>query len=118
MHMTGPDLFLEEIRALGYEPETREVDGQRFAVMDYVIPVGTRIEEEILLGLDTPPDWPETPPHGPHVSPPFDHPEGANHTSVLGGDWRHWSRPPADWAATQKSARAYFRHLQTLFAQL
>jgi hypothetical protein len=116
--MTGPAVLIQELRALGYQPEEREVSGQRFAVFEFIIPVGARMAEQILLGLDTPPDWPETPPHGPHVSPPFDHPNGANHPSPLGGDFRHWSRPPADWSRTQKSARAYMRHLQTLFAQL
>jgi hypothetical protein len=116
--MTGAELFLQDLRDLGYDPEARAVDGQGFAVFAYRIPVGTRIDEEVMLGLDTPPDWPETPPHGPHVSPPFDHPLGANNPSPLGAGWRHWSRPPPNWATTQKSVRAYMRHLQTLFSQL
>jgi hypothetical protein len=116
--MTGPDDFFAGLRELGLEPERREAGGLLFAVFPYTVPVGSRLGEEIQLGLDAPQDWPETPPHGPHVSPPFDHPQGANHPSVLGDEWRHWSRPPANWGATTKSVQLYMRHLGTLFSQI
>lgn len=105
--------FLAALTAEGYT--VTEQSG--FAVFSYTIEVGSRAGEQVKIGLEIPGDWPLSSPHGPHLSPRLGHPAGAVHASLLGSDWEHWSRPAPNWA-TDRSMRAYLRHLRTLFAQL
>lgn len=105
--------FLAALAARGYAVARHN----EFAVFTYVVEVGSRAGQEFRVGLQIPPDWPLSPPPGPHVSPRIGHPDGAVSGSPLGTDWEYWSRPAQNWAA-DRSMRAYLRHLRTLFSQL
>lgn len=93
----------------------------------FVVPVGPRCGEEIQIGFQVPPDFPMSPPSGPHVSPRIlpihpdqsvGHPIGGVHESPIGPDWEYWSRPFPDWPNTDRNARAYMAHVRHLFATL
>ena len=105
--------FLGALADRGYETAQQD----NFVIFGYMIEVGSRAGEQVKIGLQIPADWPLTPPPGPHVSPRLGHPQGAVSQSPLGADWEYWSRPAQNWPA-DRTARAYLRHLRTLFAQL
>lgn len=86
-------------------------------VFGYDVPLGSHRSERLQLGLADPPDWPLTPPPGPHVSPPLHHPDGAVHGSPLGPDWVYWSRPFPGWHQSPRTAAAYMAHVRRLFSQ-
>ncbi|MEV6480619.1 hypothetical protein [Streptomyces sp. NPDC051576] len=112
----GPAGMLAGLAAAGYTVHQRD----QFAVFDYTIEVGPRAGETVRIGLAMVPDWPLSPPPGPHVSPRLGHPKGAVHPSPLereGEAWEYWSRPAVNWAA-DRTVRGYLRHLRTLFSQL
>jgi hypothetical protein len=110
-HATGPDAFIQDLRDLGLDVAVRG----GIAVFPYTISLGSRIGEQIQLGLQIPGDWPLSPPPGPHVSPPIQHPDGQVHPSPLGDDWRYWSRPAHHWAQTNRTAEDYMAHIRALF---
>jgi hypothetical protein len=105
--------FLAALAAHGYS--VTEQAG--FGIFPYTVEVGRRAGEQVKVGLLIPGDWPLSPPPGPHVSPRLGHPAGAVHPSPLGAEWEYWSRPAPSWPS-DRSMRAYLRHLRTLFAQL
>ncbi len=105
--------FIAALTAHGYTVAV--LDG--FAIFPYTVEVGRRAGEQVTIGLLIPGDWPLSPPPGPHVSPRLGHPGGAVHASPLGSEWEYWSRPASTWAS-ERSMRAYLRHLRTLFSQL
>jgi len=105
--------FLAALTAHGY----MVTQCNEFAIFTYTVEVGSRVGQQIRVGLQVPGDWPLSPPPGPHVSPRIGHPHGAVSGSPLGGDWEYWSRPAQNWAA-DRSVRAYLRHLRTLFSQI
>ncbi len=105
--------FLAALTAHGYTVAVR--DG--YAIFSYTVEVGLRAGEQVKIGLLIPGDWPLSPPPGPHVSPRLSHPGVAVHASPLGSGWEYWSRPASHWAS-DRSMRAYLRHLRTLFSQL
>ncbi|MFG3292327.1 hypothetical protein ACGF3G_26410 [Streptomyces sp. NPDC048179] len=109
----GPAALRAGLQAIGY---TTQQQGD-FTVFDYTIETGPGAGRTVKIGLQAAPDFPTTPPGGPHVSPKVGHPHGAVHPSGLGTEWEYWSRPAANWAA-DRSVRGYLRHLRTLFAQL
>ncbi len=100
------------------------VDGDKVR-MPYEVPVGPRLGELITLGFVLPPDYPASPPSGPHVSPPMfalasggSHPTGGIHASPFGGEFQYWSRPFPNWARTTRTARDYMAFIRQLFATL
>ncbi|MEU1813075.1 hypothetical protein [Micromonospora aurantiaca (nom. illeg.)] len=105
--------FLAALAATGHDDVTQQGE---LAVFTYRVEVGRHAGDEIKLALAIPPDWPVSPPPGPHVSPRLGHPDGAVHASPLGAEWEYWSRPAQNWV-TDRSMRAYLRHLRTLFAR-
>jgi hypothetical protein len=118
--------FFQELRALGYEvTETPNAPGG--GIIDYEIPVGPRIGEQVKLAFFPPGDWPLTPPSGPYIAPlllPLNtsaepgHPTGGVHPAPqLGDEWQYWSRPIPGWNGTGNVA-CYFAHIRHLFATL
>lgn len=111
MTIWGAERFAAELAKLGFEPT---VAGDLVSV-SWTVPLGSHEGETGRIGWQVPTDWPETSPHGPNVSPGFDHPDGGNHDSPFGAGWRHWSRPFNGWAASDRRMRTYMRFMRALF---
>jgi len=122
--------FAAQLRECGYTPELRP---NNLFLFDFEVELGKHIGETVKLGLQIPDDWPASPPSGPFVSPRLlpisgstgrGRPWDAVHT-VDGrgledptGVWQYWSRPFTAWPKTDRSVRAYLRHLRTLFGEI
>lgn len=118
----GVTEILKDLRDLGLEPTDR---GDGKVSFPYVVPVGKFQGEKIELGIKFNPDFPLSPPGGPHVKPmllPLNnaqgipHPSGAIHKSEFGDEWEYWSRPFPDWPNSGRTVRAYMAHVRGLFA--
>lgn len=124
------DSFMEQLCALGYEPEL--LSGE-FVVFGYEVELGKHIGESVLIALQVPGDFPMSPPSGPFVSPrllpinpgqglgrPFDavHTVAERGFADPQGIWEYWSRPYTAWPNTDRSVKAYLRHLRTLFGEI
>ena len=114
--------FVAELRQLGYEAE--ELEGNRVA-FSYLVPGGRFVGQTIRLGFDVPPDFPMTPPSGPHVSPRLfpiqaggTHPTGGVHESPFGAGWEYWSRPIQHWPQTKRTVRDLMAHVHHLFDKI
>ncbi len=116
----GVSDFIGQLRSLGYEPQ--DIGSNRVA-MPLEIPVGRFAGTQISLGIEVPPDFPMSPPGGPHVKPhllPINqtsgaHPACAVHPSPFGSEWQYWSRPFQNWSTTDRTARTYMAHINHLF---
>jgi hypothetical protein len=119
---TGVSAFMEGLRKLGLNPT--QVPGQpEQVIIDYVVPAGSKAGREVKHGFVVPPDFPATPPSGPHVSPAIhpvqaggSHPTGGVHASPFGAAWQYWSRPFPLWPQSARTAAAYMGHVYTLWA--
>jgi hypothetical protein len=125
------DDFASQLRNLGFEPDLLP---NEFVVFDYEVELGKHAGERVKIGLQVPPDWPMSPPSGPFVSPrllpisggvtgrgrPWDaiHTVDGRGLDDPDGVWEYWSRPYMTWPRTDRSVRAYLRHLRTLFAEI
>jgi hypothetical protein len=120
MSSQGRQLFAEELHGLGFDPELVE-DSETMISFDYVIPNGPRCGEQVRLGLEVPPNFPVEPPHGPHYRPTILRGRdiaGVHENLAFGPDWDHWSRPHPRWNLTDRSVKAYMRHLRSLNEEL
>jgi hypothetical protein len=127
--MTGVEDFIRQLRELGYAPVTPEPG---FVAFGYEIEVGSLAGEMIELGLKPTDNLTIAPPGGilvrPHLLPlnpdgSRGHPYGAVHLAATGGvtdpSWQYWSRPHPNWAATDRTVKAYMQgHVRNLFARL
>ncbi len=126
---TGIELFISELRDLGYSPVPLPGKSDH-VVIDYEVQTGCFAGKKVRQGFIIPADFPMTPPSGPHVSPHIHpikseggHPTGAVHRSHsqpfeagAGGEWQYWSRPFSDWAQSKKkSAAVYMSHVWRLW---
>jgi hypothetical protein len=117
--------LIRELTELGYSPHER---GDGFIEFDYEVELGPLAGRVMKLALMPPPDWPLSPPSGPHVSPrilptntsaELGHPLGGIHEAAhLGPDWQYWSRPATHWAQSERNAAAYIAHIRRLFDTL
>ncbi len=116
--------FINELTQMGYKVEDTE---NNKVIFQYVIPVGRLAGQQIQLGFIVTDDFPLTPPSGPHILPrllPINtthgaHPDHGIHPSDdFGPDWEYWSRPFPDWEKTDRSVKAYLRHIRHLFDTL
>ncbi|MEK6225559.1 MAG: hypothetical protein AABM40_04605 [Chloroflexota bacterium] len=122
MTTQGREAFEADLRGLGLQPDAR-TDGR--TMFPFVVPVGRFADEPVHLGFDVPPDWPTTPPSGPHVSPRLAQTQGASpggtnqnvHGSNFGSDFEYWSRPYPAWGRDGRSVDAYLAFLRKLFAE-
>lgn len=110
----GPAEFARQARALGLGNVVHNAD--EWVYFDLDVPVGSHQGETVRVAAAVPPDFPDNPPPGPHISPPYTHPAGGVHASPLGGDYLYWSRPAQQWQA-DRSVRAWVRHVRSLFGQ-
>lgn len=119
--------FVAELAKLGYDP-TVIAGKSDHVIFDYVVESGKFAGRKVKLGFIVPPDFPATPPSGPHVSPHIhpissgggQHPTGAVHNSpfseVAGGDWQYWSRPfRSNWGSSKRNVGAYMSHIWYLW---
>ena len=118
------DDFARQLREDGFDVEELP---ERMITLPFLVPLGPRVGESLTLGFQVPPDFPLSPPSGPHVSPRIlpihpdqsvGHPIGGVHESPFGSDWEYWSRPFPEWPRTDRTARAYMSHVRHLFATL
>ncbi len=116
----GKQIFIEQLRAMGFEVSDLGDDKIAFP---YTIPVGRFRDQQITLGFKIGPDFPISPPSGPHIKPrllplhprnDLPHPCGGVHESPFGADWEYWSRPFPGWPTTDRSAAAYMPHIRHL----
>jgi hypothetical protein len=110
----GPANFARQARGLGLNNVVH--NGDEWVYFDLVIPAGSHQGETVRIAAAVPPDFPDNPPAGPNISPPYTHPAGGVHASPLGGDYMYWSRPVQQWQA-DRSVRAWVRHVRSLFGQ-
>jgi hypothetical protein len=115
--------FAKQLREMGYDI-TEYPDG--CVSFPYTIEVGKFESQEITLGFIVPPDFPLSPPTGPHIKPrllPINTAQGAHPASGVhesqskqfGTEWQYWSRPMNHWAGTQRTAADVMRHVRRLF---
>ena len=127
----GPATFIDQLRALGYEPSVVQIPD--IVAFPYEIEVGPLAGETIMLAFKVPRDFGLTPPSGPLVSPHVmpitngaggGHPHGAVHPAGVGGlndpggTWQYWSRPFPNWPNTSRDVAAYLTHIRRLFDTL
>lgn len=119
--MSGPALFAEQLRALGYEAK---VDGE-WVEFGYTAPGGTHAGAEVALAVAVPANFPITPPGGIDFTPRMpgrrvnataQHPERSHPSKRHGEAGEYWSRPHPAWnAEPKKDARAYLVWINTLW---
>ena len=121
--------FKNQLKEMGYDPQERGNDCLSFS---YTILCGKFQNRTIELGLCIPVNFPEIPPSGPHILPHLlsvnggggFHPNGGVHLSggrhgaAFTNDWQYWSRPYNGWSATEKTVKAYLRHINHLMDTL
>jgi len=121
--MSGKELFVSELKDLGYQPE--DLGGNRVA-FDYTISEGKFAERVIKVGFEVPPDFSVTCPTGPHIRPaliPMNTGGIGNDRaaeSPLGSDWQYLSRPyPGNgWSRTNRKLRVYMWYIKHLLDNL
>ncbi|MES2434860.1 MAG: hypothetical protein V4586_13680 [Pseudomonadota bacterium] len=120
----GVENFKSGLAALGY---TAAEVGDGNLAFKYVVEVGRLKGQVVTLGFNVPPDFPVTPPSGPHVKPHIHsmqgggvHPTGGVHPSSgysgLPDDFQYWSRPFPGWNETRKTVADYLAFVRHLWA--
>jgi hypothetical protein len=118
----GKEKFREGLIALGYTVEEVR-DG--WLAIDYPILAGRFAGQTLRVAFEVPGDFDLTPPHGPHMTPrilPVN--ESATehgvrmHSSPLGPEWGHLSRPFPNWQNTNRTVKEYLRWVKHLFETL
>lgn len=115
--------FAKQLREMGYD--VTEYPGGCVS-FPYTIEIGKFEGQEIALGFIVPPDFPLSPPTGPHVKPRLlpinptqgSHPASGVHeaqSAQFGAQWQYWSRPMHHWANTPRTAADVMRHIRRLF---
>jgi hypothetical protein len=113
--------FTKQLREMGYEL-TEYADGR--VSFPYVIEIGKFEGQEITLGFAVPPDFPLSPPTGPHLRPrllPISPPQGphpacgVHESPQFGAEWQYWSRPMNHWGNTGRTVADVMRHVRRLF---
>lgn len=124
----GVTCFVQGLLDLGYQPRALP-NHPDHVIIDYPIEVGKYAGTTVRLGFQVPPDFPLSPPGGPHVSPrihPFNQPGGHPHGAVhhehakpfeagAGGEWQYWSRPFPNWNGAKKTVASYMAHIWRLW---
>jgi hypothetical protein len=114
----GVEEFCRQLADMDYEHEIMQPN---WVLIDHDIAAGRFAGQRVRLGFEVPPEFPRTPPHGPHFSPcllPVNtsvnaHPDRV-HPSNLGADWGHWSRNFINWRGKEGVA-GYLAFVARLF---
>ena len=115
----GRNAFCRQLAEMDHE---YEVLPPNWVIISHDVATGRFAGQHIRLGFEVPPDFPRTPPHGPHFSPCLlpanpsvkTHPDRV-HNSNLGAEWRHWSRDFTHWRGKEGVA-GYLAFVAHLFA--
>ena len=126
----GASAFVDGLRALGFEPKCL-ANLSDHVFFDYPVEIGQFAGRVVRIGFVVPPDFPNIPPGGPHISPHIrplhptndvPHPVGGVHGSSstqfeqnAGGNWQYWSRPFVNWAQSKRTVSAYMSHIWRLW---
>jgi hypothetical protein len=124
--MFGREAFSAGLKELGYEAEDK---GDNRIAFKYVIGAGRFKDQIITVGLEVPPDFNVTCPTGPHISPrliPINTGvlgnERAAESPSFGSEWQYLSRPFGEqqqgWSRTNRSVKAYLRHIKRILETL
>ena len=127
---TGTAAFADGLRALGYTPVAFP-QAPELVIFDYPVEIGRFKGQTVRLGFAVPPDFPNTTPSGPHVSPPvlpihpsndLPHPVGGVHAGMsqsfvqhAAGQWEYWSRPCQNWGQSKKTTASYMAYIWRLW---
>jgi Prokaryotic E2 family E len=119
----GPDRLVRELVLLGYQVETVNAGGSTFVVFpEFEVPAGQFIGRIIALGLQATPDYPNSVAAAIHVkATPQLLPDGSVpnvrnvQPSVLGAEWRYWSKNFNWHAENEKTARRFMSKINTIF---
>ena len=120
--------FMDGLRSLCFQP-IKVADRSDCVYFDYTVESGRFAGRVVRLGFIVPPDFPNTPPAGLHVSPLIHafcphgvHPTGGIHQqhahpfhAGAGGQWQYWSRPFPGWAEERKTVAVYMSHIWRLW---
>jgi hypothetical protein len=119
----GRDEFARQLTALGYGPMCK---GEKRVGFDYDVKGGRLKGTRLRIGLEVEPDFPHTPPPGPHISPHIrpintsieSHPEKVAPSTFgeeYGGEWQYLSRPCKFWKGNDPVIR-YIEFLEYLLS--
>jgi len=122
----GKDDFVSGLKGMG--SEARDLGENRVAIENYVIKSGRFNGRIVTVGIEIPPDFPVTPPTGPHITPcllPIN-PNGATHTDrtapspSFGAEWQYLSRPfpNGSWPKTKRTVPVYMSFIRQLLETL
>jgi hypothetical protein len=124
--MVGKEAFSAGLKELGYEAEDC---GGNLIAFKYLIGAGRFKDQTIKVGIDVPTDFNVTCPTGPHISPrliPINTGamgnERAAESPSFGSEWQYLSRPFGEqqqgWSRTNRSVKAYLRHIKRILETL
>ncbi|WP_419857163.1 hypothetical protein [Candidatus Palauibacter irciniicola] len=129
--MTGDEMlvggarFAQELREAGTEVE--ELGDEHIMIPRYHVLDGKCKGLRVDIGIVVPPDFPLSPPGGPHVhqlihpnNPNGPHPSGHVHASKdhsvhFKDRWQYWSRPFPNWKSGARNAVRYMEYVQALW---
>ena len=121
--MYGPTRLLDDLRALGFEPQDVSLpSGERFAVIPQFTVVGGRFAGRVIdLGLQATADFPKTVSSAihvratPHLYETSDSVQNVRNIqpSALGPEWRYWSHN-FGWQG-ERSARRLLSQINGIF---
>jgi hypothetical protein len=124
--MFGKEAFATELKALGFNAADL---GENRLAFKYVIGEGRFKDQAITIGLEVPPDFNVTCPTGPHISPrliPINTGALGNDRAAespnFGAEWQYLSRPFGEqqmgWGRTNRTVKAYLRHIKRILEVL
>ncbi|MER8398124.1 hypothetical protein [Mesorhizobium sp. M1348] len=123
--LAGAKLFAAQLRAAGFE--VTEL-GDEHITFPYEVRAGSHAGLTITMGLVVLPDFPLTPPTGPHINHILhpnkgggEHPTGgihdsSGHSKHFGAGWQYWSRPFQTWQNGSRTAGRYMAFINGLWA--
>lgn len=119
--LQGHEEFCRQLVDLGFAPTKH---GERSLWIEYEVRYGPLEGTTIRLGFEVPPEFPRTPPSGPHVSPagvftsrprPM---QGLHASGPFGQDWVYLSRPFHRHGPGRNSVTAYLAFVDAVLADL
>jgi len=119
--------FLNQLQALGYNPQELISGSPGHITFEYEVPrgVGPNEGKRLLIGTVVNEAYPDVPPSAPHYKAKsipgwvnVRQDKGFNAQSSFGDDWVYWSRNMDLWSKTDRNAKAYLNILQTILFRM